>query len=88
MAENRSVWHMKLKAHYYMEEAMVDENGIDWKRALCKFDGVHRSSLKMEEKHPRRRPKFRWKYTVRVDLRAWNIREEWATGRERWKGVC
>ena len=67
---------------------MVDEKGIYnyWKRAQCKFDGVHRSSLKMED--TRRSPKFRGKYTVRVDLRAWNIREEWATDKERWKGLC
>ena len=25
----------------------------------------------------------RWKDTVRRDLKAWNIREEWATDRER-----
>ena len=33
-------------------------------------------------------PKLRWKDTVRRDLKAWNIREEWATYRERWKGLC
>ena len=27
----------------------------------------------------------RWKDTVRRDLKAWNIREEWATDRGRWK---
>ena len=27
----------------------------------------------------------RWKDTVSRDLKAWNIREEWATDRERWK---
>ena len=30
------------------------------------------------------RQKLRWKDTVRKDLKAWNIREEW----ERWKGLC
>ena len=29
-----------------------------------------------------------WKDTARRDLKAWNIREEWATDRERWKGLC
>ena len=24
---------------------------------------------------------MKWKY---IDMKAWNIREEWATGRERW----
>ena len=44
--------------------------------------------MKMEGKRPRRRPKLRWKDTVRRDLKAWKIREEWATDRERWKGLC
>ena len=34
---------------------------------------------KMEGKRDRGRPKLRWKDTVRRDLKAWNIREEWAT---------
>ena len=38
--------------------------------------------LKMPGKRPRGRPKLRWKDTVRRDLQAWNIREEWATHRE------
>ncbi len=42
----------------------------------------------MEGKPPRGRPKLRWKDTVRRDLKAWNIREEWATDRERWEGLC
>ena len=41
--------------------------------------------IKMEGKRPRGRPKLRWKDTVRRDLKDWNIREEWATDRERWK---
>ena len=44
--------------------------------------------MKMEEKRPRGGPKLRWKDTVRRDLKAWNIREEWATDREQWKGLC
>ena len=44
--------------------------------------------MKMEGKRPRGRPKLRWKDTVRRDLKAWNIREEWATDMERWKGLC
>ena len=39
--------------------------------------------MKMEGKLPRGRPKLRWNDTVRSDLNAWNIREEWATDRER-----
>ena len=41
-------------------------------------------------KRPRGRPKLRWTdsiLSVRRDLEAWNIREEWATGRERWKDI-
>ena len=38
----------------------------------------------MEGKRPRGRPKLRWTDTVRRDLKAWNIREEWArlTGKD------
>ena len=43
--------------------------------------------LKMEGKRPRGRPKLQWNDTVKRDLNAWNIREEWATARERWKGL-
>ncbi len=42
----------------------------------------------LEGKRPRGRTKLRWKDTVRRDLKAWIIREEWATDRERWKGLC
>ena len=38
--------------------------------------------MKMEGKHPR------GKDTVRKNLKAWNIKEEWTTDRERWKGLC
>ena len=38
--------------------------------------------MKMEGKRPMGRPKLRWKDNVRRDLKAWNIREEWATDRE------
>ena len=41
----------------------------------------------MEGKRPRGRPKLRWYDTVRRDLKAWKIKEEWATDRERWKGL-
>ena len=46
------------------------------------------TEMKMEGKHPRGRRKLRWKDTARRDLKAWNIKEEWATDRERWKGLC
>ena len=46
------------------------------------------AEMKMEEKRPRGRPKLRWNDTVRRDLKAWNIKEEWATDRERWNGLC
>ena len=44
--------------------------------------------MKMEGKHCRGRPKLRWKDTTRRDMKAWSIREEWATDRERWKVLC
>ena len=46
------------------------------------------AEMKMEGKRPRGRPKLRWYDTVRRDLKAWKIKEEWATGRERWKRLC
>ncbi len=39
----------------------------------------------MERKPTRGSPKLGWIDTVRRDLKAWNIREEWATDGERWK---
>ena len=44
--------------------------------------------MKMEGKRPRGRPRLLWKDTVRGDMKAWKIREEQATDRERWKGLC
>ena len=44
--------------------------------------------MKMEGKRPRGRPKLRWNDSVRRDLKAWSIREVWATDHERWKGLC
>ena len=46
------------------------------------------AEMKMEGKRPRGRPKLRWNDTVRRDLKAWNINEEWAADRERWKCLC
>ena len=43
--------------------------------------------MKMERKPRRGRPKLRWKDTVRRDPKAWNIREEWATDRERLRSL-
>ena len=44
--------------------------------------------MKKEEKRPRGRQKLRWKDTVRKELKAWSIREEWDTDRERWESLC
>ena len=44
--------------------------------------------MKMEGTRPRGIQTLRLKDTVRRELKAWNIREEWATDRERWKGLC
>ena len=44
--------------------------------------------MKMDSKRPRGRPKLRWKDTVRRDMKAWSIKEEWATDREKWKSLC
>ena len=39
--------------------------------------------MKMEGKHPRGRPKLRRKDSVKRDMKAWKIREKWATDREK-----
>ena len=44
--------------------------------------------MKMEGKRPRGRPKLRWKDTIRRDMTAWSIKEEWATDRTKWKSLC
>ena len=44
--------------------------------------------MKMERMRPRGRPKLRWKDTIRRDMKAWSIREEWATDRAKWKSLC
>ena len=46
------------------------------------------AEMKMEGKRPRGRTKLLWNDTVRRDLKAWKIKEEWATDRERWKSLC
>ena len=45
--------------------------------------------MKMEQKYSRGRPKLRWKETVRKEKgeETWKSKEEWATDREKWKGV-
>ena len=83
-----------------LEEAKLDPMTMVMRRGMLEwFGNVKRRDatentravveMKMEEKRPRGRPtKLRWKETVRRDLKAWNIREEWATDRERWKSLC
>ena len=44
--------------------------------------------MKMEWKRPRARTKMRWYDTLRRHTKAGIIKEEWATDRERWKGLC
>ena len=44
--------------------------------------------MKMEGKRPRGRPQLRWKDTVKRDMKAWSIKEEWATDREKWRSLC
>ena len=47
------------------------------------------AEMKMEGQRPGERPMLLGEDAVRRDLKACNIREEWATdtGRERWKGL-
>ena len=32
--------------------------------------------------------RLRYKDTVRMDMKAWRMRKEWATDKSKWKGVC
>ena len=43
----------------------------------------NRAVVEMEMKHPRGRPKLRWKDTVRRGMKALKIRKEWSTDREK-----
>ena len=45
------------------------------------------AEMKMERKRSRERPRLRWKDAVRRDMKAWKIKEEWETHREKWKGL-
>ena len=82
-----------------MEEAKVEPIAMVMRRGRLEWFGhIKRKvetenirsvvEMKMEWKRPRGRPKLWWKDTVRRELKAWNIREEWATDRERWNGLC
>ena len=82
-----------------LEEAKVEQIAMLMRRRLLESFGHNKgrdeteniravAEMKMEGKRPRGRPKLRWKDTVRRELKAWNIRKEWATDRERWKGLC
>ena len=82
-----------------LEEARVEpiamvmrRRRLEWFGHIKRRDGTEDiravAELKMDGKRPRGRPKLRWKDTVRRDLKAWNIREEWVTDRERWKCLC
>ena len=81
-----------------VDEARVEPTGIVMRRrGLEWFEHVKKETkqktfeqlwkLTWRGKRPRGRPKLRWNYSVRRDLKGWNIREEWATDRERWKGL-
>ena len=82
-----------------LEEAKVESMAMVMRRRRQEWYGhVNRREerenirgvveMKMEGKRPRARPKLRWKDTVRRNLKAWNIRDEWTSDRERWKCLC
>ena len=72
--------------------ATVMRRRLEWFGHVKRRDETENSravvEMKMQGKRPRGRPKLRWKDTVRRDMKAWSIREEWATERERWKSLC
>ena len=82
-----------------LEEAQVEQIATVMRRRRLEWFGhVKRKyetenirvviEMKMQGKRPRGRPKLWWMDTVRMDMKAWSIREEWATDRERWKSLC
>ena len=82
-----------------LEEANVEQiamvmrkRRLEWSEHIKRRDETENIravivDMKMEGNCPRGKAKLRWKCTVRRDLKAWNIREEWATDREIWKGL-
>ena len=73
-----------------MDEAKVEPIATVMRRRRLEWFGHVKSSdetenmralaeMKMEGKRSRGRPKLRWNDTVRMDLKAWKIKEEWAT---------
>ena len=45
------------------------------------------AEMKMERTRPKGRPRLRWKETASA-MKAWKMRKERVTDRERWKGLC
>ena len=82
-----------------LEEAKVEHIATVMRRRMLEWFGHAKRrdetenskavvAMKMEGKRPRGRPKLRWKDTVRRAMKAWSIREEWTTDRDRWKSLC
>ena len=76
-----------------LEEAisMVMRRRLEWSGHVTRDETENIRAvveMKMEAKRPRGRPKLQWKYHVMRYLKAWSIKEEWATDRERGKGLC
>ena len=82
-----------------LEEAMVEPivmgkrmRRLDWSGHIKRrYETENIKSvveMKMEEKRPRGRRRLRWDYTIGRDLKAWNIREEWGTDKEKGKYIC
>ena len=82
-----------------LEEAKVEPTStvmrwrrLEWFRNIKRRDETENiravAEMKMEAKRPGERPKLQCYDTVRRDLKAWKIKEEWATDREIWKRLC
>ena len=92
LLEHRRNEEILVKAKVEPIATVMRRRRLEWLGRVKRSDETENiravAETKMVWKRLRRRPKLRWCDTARRDLKAWKIKEEWATDRERWKGLC
>ena len=72
-----------------MEPIAMVRRRLEWFGHIKRRDETETIRAVVElNMNPRGSQKLWWDDTARGDLNAWTIREERATDRERWKGLC